>query len=223
MASLTACSAFEDDPEKRGAVFERPETAVDYEVELTGVENERAKELMEQALALFRLQKDGAQSLAFLRRRAEGDVATAQKILRSFGFYEAQVAVNVDSVAPAESETAEGVTVEGDEAPAGQAIARMIVTENRQYRLKEHKIALEEPVDGRTELDANDVGEHVGKPVRASRILRAEDRVVSDLRTNGRPYAQRTGRDAVADPETAELEVTTAISPGRVYVYGETS
>ena len=222
-AALTAlvagCAAFEDEPATDGAVFERPETAVDYEVELTGVENERARELMEQALALFRLQDDGAQSLAFLRRRAEGDVATAQKILRSFGFYEAVVEVDIDSVAADDAEKAES---EGDPAP-GKAIARVMVTENRQYRLKEHKITLEEPIDGALALDADDYGDHVGKPVRASRILRAEDRVVADLRGKGRPYAKLTGRDAVADPETAELEVASNVSPGRAYVYGETT
>ncbi len=218
-AALTGCAAFEDEPETDDALFERPETAVDYQVELTGAENERARELMEQALALFRLQDEGAQSLAFLRRRAEGDVATAQKILRSFGFYEAEVEVKVESVGEIAEAPAEG----SEDAPKQQAIARVIVTENRQYRLKEHKIALEEPVDGRLELDANDLGEHVDRPVRAARILSAEDRVVADLRAKGRPYAQRTGRDAVADPKTAELEVTTQVSPGRQYVYGETT
>ena len=218
LCSVAGCAAFEDEPTIDGAAFERPETAVDYEVDLTGAENERVRELMEQALSLFRLQDEGAQSLAFLRRRAEGDVATAQKILRSFGFYEAEVDVKVESLSP-ESGAPSG----GADASRQQAIARVIVTENRQYRLKQHKIALEEPVDGRVELDANDLGEHVGKPVRASRILRAEDRVVADLRAKGRPYAQRTGRDAVADPETAELDVTTDVSPGRRYVYGETT
>lgn len=213
--ALAGCSAFEGEAEAPAA-FERPATAVDYQVELSGVGNERARELMEQALALFRLQDSGAQSLAFLRRRAEGDIATAQKILRSFGFYEAEVEVEVDSVDPNEAE-------QTDEAPVEQAIARVIVTENRQYRLKRHEIALEEPVDGQTTLDAGDYDEHVDKPVRASRILRAEGRVVEDLRTNGRPYATRTGRDAVADPETAELEVTTQISPGRAYAYGDTT
>lgn len=219
LAVLAAgCSAFEDDPVTPGAEFERPETAVNYEVELTGVENERALELMEQALALFRLQEDGAQSLAFLRRRAEGDIATAQKILRSFGFYEAEVEVDIDSVAAAGSEPASA----SEDVTPGQAIARVIVTENRQYRLSEHKIALEEPIDGRAALDAGDFDDHVGKPVRASRILRAEDRVVADLRSKGRPYAKLTGRDALADPETAELEVASNVSAGRAYVYGDT-
>ena len=148
VAVLAGCSAFEDEPATEGAIFERPETAVDYQVELIGVENERAHELMEQALALFRRQNDGAQSLAFLRRRAEGDVETAQKILRSFGFHEAED--------------------EGDTPAAQQAVARIIVTENRQYRLAEHKIALEEPIDGQLVLNTADYGEHVGKPVRAS-------------------------------------------------------
>lgn len=215
---FAGCSAFEDTPETPAA-FERPATAVDYQVELTGVGDERVRELMEQALALFRLQDSGAQSLAFLRRRAEGDVATAQKILRSFGFYEAEVEIDVDSVASVETKTADEI----DEKPLEQAVARIIVTENRQYRLERHEIALEEPVDGRTALNAGDYDKHVDKPVRASHILRAETRVVADLRTNGRPYATRTGRDAVADTETAELEVTTQISPGRAYVYGDTT
>ena len=203
VAVLAGCSAFEDEPATEGAIFERPETAVDYQVELIGVENERAHELMEQALALFRRQNDGAQSLAFLRRRAEGDVETAQKILRSFGFYEAED--------------------EGDTPAAQQAVARSIVTENRQYRLAEHKIALEEPIDGQLVLNTADYGEHVGKPVRASRILSAETRAVADLRSKWRPYAKRTDRDAVADPETAEIEVETTIAPGRAYAYGETT
>ena len=42
---LTGCSSTESDPETPAA-FERPATAVDYEVELTGVTNERARELM---------------------------------------------------------------------------------------------------------------------------------------------------------------------------------
>src|SRR5690606_27853278 len=75
--------------------FERPETAVDYEVELTGVERASIEALMHQALEVYRQQEKGAQSLAFLRRRAESDVDTVLKIMRSDGYFEAETEIEV--------------------------------------------------------------------------------------------------------------------------------
>ncbi|MEM6942784.1 MAG: hypothetical protein AAF565_03425, partial [Pseudomonadota bacterium] len=50
--------------------FERPETAVEYEVLVKGAPSEAVQALIEESLLLARRQEDGAQSLAFLRRRA---------------------------------------------------------------------------------------------------------------------------------------------------------
>ncbi len=214
---LFALAACADEGIAPDIAFERPATAVAYEVELTGVELGVARSLIEQALEVYRKQEDGAQSLAFLRRRAQGDVATAQKILKSFGYHEATVEVDVDEV-PLEDGAAPP-----EDAPGGLAIARIKVEQNRRYSLSEHRFTLTNTGPGAPPKvpDAADRPNHVGNPANAARILNVEDRVVERLREKGRPYAKRTGRDAVADPEDATIAVETTVDTGRSYVFGD--
>lgn len=97
LGALLLVGACSDDDITPELDFGTPETAVAYDVDLSGVTNDEARELIYEALELYRRQEDGAQSVAFLRRRAQGDVATVQKILRSFGYFEAEVAIDVDT------------------------------------------------------------------------------------------------------------------------------
>lgn len=191
-----ACAGPEEAPK---LAFDRPETTVDYEVTLNGVGDEKVRELMTASLSLYRLQDKGAHSLAFLRRRALADVDTALKILRSRGYYGAEVDVSV----------AEGP-------PAAVALD---VSEGPLYTLMRHDLniaAEDEP----PRLDMAALGSPVGRAPRAQRILNAETAAVDHLKADGWVYAERTGRDAVADPEAATLEVETAIDAGRRHVFG---
>jgi translocation and assembly module TamA len=72
-----------------------PETQLDYRAAVTGAPTEEIQALMEQSLSIFRQQEEGAPSPAFLRRRAESDIETAQKILRSRGYYSAEIDYDV--------------------------------------------------------------------------------------------------------------------------------
>ncbi len=54
-------------------------------------------------------------------------------------------------------------------------------------------------------------------------ILRAEAEIVRRLKEDGRPLAQVTGRDVVADHETATLDVTLAVEAGPIAGYGPTT
>ncbi|MFN3259657.1 MAG: autotransporter assembly complex protein TamA [Pikeienuella sp.] len=204
--------------------FARPETALDYAVAIEGVEREGVVALMEQALELYRQQDRGAQSLAFLRRRAEGDMATVLKIMRSDGYFEAEARYGIEEVAPeAPADNATETPAEEEaktEAPG--ALVRIVVTPNRRYTLAAHRFQLLETGPGEPPAapDAGLLGSPVGGPARADRILDAESAAVEALRASGRPYASRLGRDAVADPETAEIEVETAIAAGRAHVFG---
>lgn len=205
--ALGACSAA---PDLRAPAFDEGEqAALPYEIELAGVSDPKARALMEESLALYRRQDRGALSLAFLRRRAQGDVETALKILASLGWRAAEVDVAV--IAP--------------DAEGGAATARLTVTENARYRLAAHELTLTDvpPGDAPPALDAAALGSPVGEFAEARPILDAETAAVGALRAGGRIYAAFTGRDAVADPAAAEIRVESVISTGRAYRFGETA
>ncbi len=183
--------------------FERPATAVDYAVELTGAPTEEIEALLRQSLNLYRRQEDGAASPAFLRRRALDDVDTARRVLRAFGYYEADA------------------TVEVAEGPEGAPLVRFAVEPGRAFTLAAHRFTMTE--GGATPAPAPDaaaLGSPVGGRAAAQAILDAEALAVVRLRNAGRPYARNDGREAVADMEAAEIEVETTIATGRDHVFG---
>lgn len=82
------------------AEFLEPATGIDYEVEIVGAPNDEASGLMEETLLLYRRQDRGAPSRAILKRRAEEDIASAVKVLKSFGYYKPEIEVEVVELPP---------------------------------------------------------------------------------------------------------------------------
>jgi len=209
LALAAACTSH---PEDDLDGFDRPETALDYEAELSGAPTDAIDALMRDSLATFRRQDDGAQSLAFLRRRAQGDIDTAQTILRSRGYYKGEVTVSV-----AEASVAE----DGSETPAKALIA---IDAGPQFTLARHDFVVLETGDTPPPpLDPAALGSPVGASAEAAPITQAEQQAVVALTNQGRPYARFVGRDAVADLEANTIEVTSTISAGPYYLFGPVS
>jgi translocation and assembly module TamA len=226
--------------------FEAPETLVSYEAEVAGAPSEEMDALLRQSLLIFRRQEDGAQSLAFLRRRARGDIETAEKILRSYGYYRPTISVEVWETGPADEPgggpgarppghdpgaiaasgdaAAEGDTAEeaADEEPGVEAVARLVIDPGQPFILARHNFRLSgfEPGAPPALGPAEAYGSPVGAPAAAAGILEAENAVVAELRRSGRPYAERGDRDAVIDLETTTMEVETMLYTGRAYRFG---
>ena len=62
-----------------------------------------------------------------------------------------------------------------------------------------------------------------GGDARSGAILKAEAEVVRRLKEEGRPLAEITGRDVVADHDTATLDVTLDVEAGPIAGYGPTT
>ncbi|MFK7944984.1 MAG: autotransporter assembly complex family protein [Paracoccaceae bacterium] len=198
---VAACSS---DEKLDRPVFERPETAVEYTVNLTGLPNEEITDLASESLAVYRQQDDGAQSLAFLRRRAEGDKALISRILRSRGYYQSKVDLELS---PAEGDQPAAVAFSVDPGPP--------------FTLTGHDFALDDPSGSASIPDARALGSPVGGQAVASGIVDAETAAVDRLQREGFPYADKGKRRAVADLEASTIEVSTPISTGPAAVFGE--
>ncbi|MEM6549129.1 MAG: BamA/TamA family outer membrane protein [Pseudomonadota bacterium] len=193
-----------NDPTAEPITFQAPETGIEYEPAIRGAPSPEIEALMEQSLLIYRRQEGGAQSAAFLRRRAQGDVAAAQKILRSFGYYEAQATPKI-------------IEAEGD----NPARAEMVIEPGRPFELSEHRFALSGLRGAAPTVPAAaELGSPVGETAAASQILAAEGALVARLRGEGHPYAAGDGRTALADPAAATLEVESRIAAGPAYVFG---
>jgi len=213
-AALGACGS---GPTLDGPVFEAPETAVEYTVAVEGLPNEDMLALAEASLATYRRQDDGAQSVAFLRRRAEGDVELIQKLLRSRGYFAGRVEVEVSVEEPP---AADGAAADGADAPETQAQVRFTVEPGAAFTLTRHDFDVDDPSGTAPELSAKELGSPVGAAAAAEPIVDAETAAVETLRNFGFPYAERGNRRAVADLEAKTLEIDTPLATGPAAIFG---
>lgn len=212
IALLAACTSDEGLNEP---LFTKPETAVSYEVEINGLPDKEMAALAQTALATFTRQGDGAQSVAFLKRRAEGDIAVVTRLLRSRGYYEGETEVTVERVgdAPPEPDT------DADD-PQEEARVVFTVTPGDPFTLTQHQL----PVTargGNPTFDAAELGSPVGRVAVAAPIVDTETRALAELQGLGYPYAEKGKRRAVADLEAKTLEVTSPFDAGPLSVFGD--
>mgnify|MGYP000389166067 CR=1 FL=1 len=135
-------------------IFDTPETAVSYEVSLNGMPDEAMTELATESLASYRQQENGAQSVAFLRRRADNDIATLRKILRSRGHYKSEIEVKV--------------TPPPEETPDAPATVVFDVDPGPAFILERHDLVLDDPSGTAPPLDAQALGSPVGEAAAAA-------------------------------------------------------
>ncbi|MEM6744739.1 MAG: BamA/TamA family outer membrane protein [Pseudomonadota bacterium] len=221
--------------------FQPPETTIDYDVEIVGAPDETIEDIVRRSLRVTRQQEDGAQSLAFLRSRAAGDVDTVRRILRSFGYYSGDARMLVLSPERRARREARRAAREGGEqgtqdaaAPTQAApdapetskppltLVRVRLRPGPAYRLERHDVVFvdAETVGAPTLGPARAYGSPVDDVAAAAPILDAEGAMVAELRRQARPYARSDGRRALADRDAATLEIDSLIMAGPAYVFG---
>ncbi|MDH3667889.1 MAG: BamA/TamA family outer membrane protein [Paracoccaceae bacterium] len=200
MAALAGCG---ENGGLEPVVFSQPETALSYEVALIGSPSDEVTALAEQSLSAYRFRDKGAASLAFLRRRGEGDIPVLLKILRSRGYYVANASARAE-------ETGDGV-----------AQLTITVEPGEAFTLTAHDLVIEQSgTVAPPALKAPEFGSPIGEQALAADIATAEAAAVEELKRRGFPYARFEGRKGLADPAAATLTVESRIVAGPSYVFG---
>ncbi|HYH21169.1 MAG TPA: autotransporter assembly complex family protein [Azospirillum sp.] len=178
---------------------------VPYEVELTGVENDRLADLLRGTSSLVSLKDNPPPSLIGLERRAEADRERLQTALRSAGHYDAELDVRVDGTAQ----------------PARVTIA---VRPGPAYRFKTIAVRTPDgaPVPGGP-VDPATLDLKAGDTARAPAVVDAQSRLIAEMARRGYAFAKVPDRRVVVDHSDRSMDVTYTLDPGPITRFGEAS
>jgi translocation and assembly module TamA len=178
---------------------------VAYATRLTGLPDQTLRKDLLNVSRLKKLENQPAGSLGALRRRAESDLDTFSRLLRSEGYYDYAMRYRFDT-----GSTPLKVRVHVDPGP--------------RYRLAAFDVVLRgdelEPA-----MSAVDRARKVlvpGQPGQTKIIMDAENAVLRELTLSGFPFPKMNDREVVVDHADRTITVRTLIDTGRRARFGPT-
>ncbi|RMD89319.1 MAG: outer membrane protein assembly factor [Alphaproteobacteria bacterium] len=182
-----------------------PSGTIPYQVEITGADPDLQVLLLRHS-GLKRSEADPPRFYGALRARIDEDRAELMRLLRSEGYYDAQIAFDID---------------------ATHRPLRVIlrVTSGTRYRVAEVETVFEGPPPDDAVLRAlrDSLSLHPGDPARAADILAAEKRILDRLPELGHPLAEMRPREVVIDHATGSASVRYHIAGGPQLLFGAVS
>jgi len=227
LALLTACGTDgAGDGLLPASLFPGEPAGIRYDVTLNGIDPDSVLgTLIQQSARTHTLQDRPPPSLARLARRAEGDVAVIERVLRAEGYYLGRVETTLN--APADQPVQ--VIFKLDPGPEFTITRFAIRLPDGRLAVARSESDPSPPVDPETDLADDNADKppptllpEPGSVARGADIVAAEDRVIGWYREHGYPYATRGPRQAKADVATATLDVESRISTGPAIGYGAT-
>ena len=188
-----------------GAAAQDAGQGVPYETDIEGLEDSRVESLLLQTSQLITRQDDAPATVAGLRRRARDDRQRLLQALRSEGFYDASLSIDVN----AETRPAD-VTITVQPGPV--------------YLLAEANVVYTPaiPPDVEVPRDVSDFDNlEAGMRARAPRVVSAQSALLTTLRNKGYPAARVGKREAVVDHDKRTLNATWRVDPGERVIFGE--
>lgn len=158
--------------------------------------------LLKGASLLERLQDDLPDGITGLERRLRADEATAQRVMRAYGYYAGTVDGRVDaSVEPAQ--------------------VKLVLTPGPRFTIGQTTVSYSGgPVPDWAPLTLEPVGLATGAPAVTKDVLAAVQRLPRELQDKGYPYAQIKSTRYIADLSTQTLDATIDVSPGALVHMG---
>lgn len=191
-----------------------PAFALDYSVTLSQVEDPILEAALRASSALIELEDKPPDSAFGLHRRAQEDVARLQKALRSSGYYDGTIAIEIagqpldapDDPAPAD---AAANAAEAPQVDAPRIPVVITVTPGALYHLGD--IALEGGASLRPPLAP---ALATGGPARATDIVAERERLLNAALAQGHPFAGVILQPATVDHADRSVALRYSVEPG---------
>lgn len=205
---LLACN----DAAARGALTDDPDSMFNgaaedigfrYQTDFTGVAEKPLLERLESASQLKTLAGQPPPTLAALERRVRSDLDRLEKVLRSEGYYDAQLTYRMET----------------QEQPVGVFVD---IAVGPRYLLEEYTIRYSGPGSGEADLpqDVGSIGVTLGQPARAATVADARQRLLAQLAGVGYPLAKVMDQSATVDHKDDRMSVVIDVAPGERARFG---
>lgn len=167
---------------------------IDYSVEFKGLDDSRTLKTIKASSQLITLKKTHPPpSINALRYRAESDIPELIKVLHAYGYYEAEVAIQVQEYRKSTTRVI------------------VLIDPGPRYHIETFDISLYcETIEEKNtccSIDLKKIGIEIGRPAIAQTILNAELKTLQVLAECGFPLAHVEKRDMVVDGMTKGLRV----------------
>lgn len=177
-----------------------------YRATIAGVEDSELHSILERSSQLLALQEKPPSTFLGLRRRAENDIERLRSALRSEGYYQSEVTLEIeDETTPAE------VTLQ--------------VAPGPRYSLGAYDITFDgnPPPAEADQPGLQEIGIVLGMAARAPAVVSAEQKVVTLLQERAYPFARVRERKTFVNHEDREMTVELAIDAGPAATFGPLS
>ena len=174
-----------------------------YEVAIEGDIPDDLKDLLKDSSLLVTQRREAPPGQAALTRRVAADLDGFRTVLRSEGYYAADVEATVD-----------------DKADPIRIV--LTVAPGPRYRLDTYAIAY---IGGRDDVaslpdSARPFGARDGMPARGEDVVAIETALLTQLGQTGRPLATVIEREATVDHDTRSMTVVLRVDPGPPVTFG---
>ena len=174
-------------------------SSVEYRAQLKGAPDRAVRNELEASLLTFRLEDRPPATLGRLRRRVEGDVARAEIILESRGYYDAAMETGIDAV-------------------SDPARVSFIIEPGERYRFGSVELHFEGAPDAELQPLRSEL--RSGSKAVAARVFEEEQRIIRLLQRRGYPFPTLERRRVTIDRTAHRVDVRLEFDVGLSAVFG---
>ena len=183
-----------------------PNSTIPYKVFIFGVDDFELMRTVEENSDLIKKENTPPSSISALKKRAEQDLINIQKVVSSFGYYDADFDYFVDV-------RTSTVTV------------YVKIKLNTQYKVGAFKLKSNPPNNALVDLlgqDIKKVGISLGDPALRKTVQAATINTINHLQKHGYPFARLKEDRIIIDRSKKEMQIALLVSPGPLTRFGNT-